>query len=150
MQSCRIAERMSVHMLMHLPEPEIGEEDVLALIVLIWGGRLVAVILAVFRRRFSALENARLIMFSHGGPRAMLTHSFPLRSSAGWLRAQTERRCCPAASLPKHKLLPGTGLDPNPAAWIRLIREIKAIVVLGYCGAWRAPPRSSPLSQPFW
>ena len=81
-----------------MPEPGIGEEHGLALMVLIWKGRLVAVIPAVFRRRFSALENARLIVFGHGGPRAMLTRSFPLRLSAVCLRAQTEQQCCSAAS----------------------------------------------------
>lgn len=52
--------------------------DGLALMVLIWEGRLVCVGLASFRRRFSALDNARFIMFCCGGPCAMLTRSFPL------------------------------------------------------------------------
>lgn len=97
-----------------LPELGVGKEDGLALMVLIWEGRLVAVVLAAFRRCFSAPERARLFMFSPGGPCAMLIHSFPPCASAGWLGAQTEQRCCPAALLLRYKLLPGRSLDP---AW---------------------------------
>lgn len=120
--------------------------------MLILGRRLVAVVLTMFRRRLNALKKARLIMFSRGGPCAKLTHSFPLYLSAGCLRVQMEQQFCPAASLPKSKLLPGMRLDPNPAAWIPSIREIKEIVVLAL--QVTVVPGGNywdhHLSQPFW
>lgn len=101
-----------------LPEPGAGKEEGLALIVLIWEGRLIAVVLAAFRRCFSAPESARLFMFSHGGPCAMLILSFPPCTRAGCLGAQMEQRCCPAAPLLRCKLLPGKSLDPAWDPWI--------------------------------
>lgn len=59
-----------------LPEPGLGEEDGLALMVLMWEGRLVAAVVAAFRRCFGAPESSRLFMFSHGEPFAMLILSF--------------------------------------------------------------------------
>lgn len=130
------------------PEPGVGREDHLALMVLIWEGRLVAVVLAAFRRCFSAPESSRLFVFSHGRPFAMLILSFPLCMSAGRAdRAAVLPSCTPAEmqAAPRQESGSHLGcLDPALDAWIPSTEEIKAIVVLAlgviasFSGCWWA------------